>query len=51
MQPVQMWMRVFVPLAVVIRTRCRFGLNCRRLMPVIFVPTPPKYFARPRVVF
>src|SRR4051795_12005247 len=37
-----------VPLGVVIFTRCRFGLNSRRVMPVIFVPTPPRYFALPR---
>jgi len=23
----------------------RFGLNFRRLVPVIFLPTPPRYFA------
>src|SRR5262245_55910789 len=38
-----------VPLGVVIFTRCRFGLNSRRLIPVILVPTPPRYFALPRV--
>ena len=37
-----------VPLAVVIFTRWRLGLNCRRVMPVILVPTPPRYFALPR---
>ena len=47
---VQTWSVLFVPFAVVIRTRCRFGLNCRRVMPVIFVPTPPRYLALPRVV-
>src|SRR4051812_1444270 len=30
--------------------RWRFGLKVRRLMPVIFVPTPPRYFFLPRVV-
>ena len=30
------------------RTFCRFGLNFRRLVPVIFLPTPPRYFALPR---
>ena len=38
-----------VPLAVVTRILCKFGLNLRRVIPVIFVPTPPKYLARPRV--
>ena len=41
---------LFVPFAVVILSVCKFGLNCRREMPVIFVPTPPRYFALPRVV-
>ena len=27
-----------------------FGLNFRFVMPVIFVPTPPRYFALPRIV-
>lgn len=27
----------------------RLGMNRRRVMPVILVPTPPKYFALPRV--
>src|SRR5687767_11414902 len=26
----------------------RFGLNFRRLVPRIFLPTPPRYFALPR---
>lgn len=30
-------------------TRWRLGTNWRRVIPVIFVPTPPKYFALPRV--
>src|SRR5690606_21458654 len=30
-------------------TRCRFGLNLRRAIPVTLVPTPPRYFALPRV--
>jgi hypothetical protein len=46
---VQTRIRVLVPPAVVMRTRWRFGLNSRRLMPVTFVPTPPRYLARPRV--
>jgi hypothetical protein len=28
---------------------CKFGKNRRRVMPVIFVPTPPRYLAFPRV--
>ena len=32
------------------RTRCKFGLNCRLVMPVTLVPTPPRYFALPRIV-
>lgn len=28
---------------------CRFGKKRRRVMPVILVPTPPKYLALPRV--
>ena len=32
------------------RTFCRFGLNVRLLMLVIFLPTPPRYFAFPRRV-
>jgi len=28
---------------------CRLGMNRRRVIPVILVPTPPKYFALPRV--
>ena len=31
------------------RTFCKLGRNCRRVIPVIFVPTPPRYFALPRV--
>ena len=42
-------MFVFVRPTVTFR-RCKFGLNCRRAMPVTLVPTPPKYFALPRVV-
>jgi hypothetical protein len=38
-----------VPLAVVVRTFCKFGKNVRRVIPVIFVPTPPRYFALPLV--
>src|SRR3954462_14617318 len=41
---------LWLPLAVETFTRCRFGLNVRRVMPVTFVPTPPKYFFLPRVV-
>src|SRR6185503_1597856 len=41
---------LLVPLGVVILIRCKFGLNSRRLMPVTFVPTPPRYLALPRVV-
>src|SRR3954468_4376879 len=33
------------------RTVWMFGLNLRCEMPVIFVPTPPRYLALPRVVF
>ena len=40
---------LFVPLLVVIFTRCKFGLNCRRVIPVTLVPTPPRYLALPRV--
>jgi hypothetical protein len=32
------------------RTVCKFGLNCRFEIPVTLVPTPPKYFALPRIV-
>src|SRR3990172_3077216 len=39
-----------LPFGVVTFTRCRFGLNFRRVIPVIFVPTPPRYFFLPRVV-
>src|SRR5262249_35074676 len=42
-------MVLFEP-SIVTRTRCRFGLNWRRLMPVTLVPTPPRYFALPRSV-
>jgi hypothetical protein len=28
---------------------CKLGKNRRRVIPVIFVPTPPKYLALPRV--
>ena len=38
-----------VPFSVEIRTLRRFGLKTRRVMPVTFVPTPPRYLARPRV--
>ena len=31
-------------------TLCRFGLNFRRVIPVILVPTPPRYLGLPRVV-
>jgi hypothetical protein len=41
--------RRLLPSGKTTRTRCRFGLNFRRVIPVIFVPTPPKYFALPRV--
>ena len=40
----------FVPLPTVTRIRWRFGLNFRFVMPVIYVPTPPRYFALPRIV-
>jgi hypothetical protein len=41
---------VFVaPFAAVVRTSCKLGLKARREMPVTFVPTPPRYFALPRV--
>src|SRR5262245_19303795 len=30
--------------------RWRFGLNVRRLKPVVFLPTPPRYLALPRSV-
>ena len=46
---VQTSMLVFV-LPTVTRSRCKFGLNFRRAMPVTLVPTPPKYLALPRVV-
>src|SRR5262245_47128765 len=41
---------LWAPLAVTTLTRCRFGLNVRRVMPVILVPTPPRYFFLPRMV-
>lgn len=41
---------VLVPCPTVTRRRWRFGLNFRREMPVTFVPTPPRYFALPRIV-
>ena len=47
MQRVQTKIDVLVPWPMVTRTFCRFGLNCRRAMPVTLVPTPPKYFALP----
>ena len=47
---VHTWTALWLPFAVETFTRCKFGLNVRRLMPVIFVPTPPKYFFLPRVV-
>src|SRR5688572_16973346 len=34
---------------VAILSVCRLGMNLRRVMPVILVPTPPKYLALPRV--
>src|SRR4051794_10817076 len=43
-------MCVVVPLGSQMWMRCRFGLNVRREMPVHLVPTPPRYFALPRVV-
>ena len=42
--------RLVAPLGVETFTRCKFGLNLRRVMPVTLVPTPPKYFCLPRVV-
>src|SRR5262249_49880051 len=41
---------LLVPFAVVMCTRCKLGLNCRREMPVTLVPTPPRYLAFPRMV-
>ena len=41
---------VLLVLPTVACTVCRFGLNWRREMPVILVPTPPKYLALPRMV-
>lgn len=38
-----------VPFAVVTLMRCKFGLNLRRVIPVILVPTPPKRLGFPRV--
>ena len=40
---------LFVPLGNVTWTFCRLGTNLRRVIPVFFVPTPPRYFALPRV--
>jgi hypothetical protein len=37
------------PLGIEALITCRLGKNRRRVMPVIFVPTPPKYLALPRV--
>ncbi len=37
------------PVVVVTLTRCKFGLKVLFVIPVIFVPTPPKYLALPRV--
>ena len=50
MQRVQTRAVRFVPLGVVIWIVCRLGRNVRREMPVTLVPTPPRYFALPRVV-
>src|SRR3954451_17518903 len=50
MHCVQTSSALWLPFAVETFTRCRLGLNVRRLMPVTFVPTPPKYFFLPRVV-
>jgi len=49
MHCVQTRSRLGVPSAVVTRTRWRFGRNFRRVMPVIFVPTPPRYLGFPRL--
>ena len=50
MHCVQMRTVLLVPEGVVMRTRCKLGLNVRFEMPVILVPTPPRYFALPRIV-
>ena len=50
MQRVQTLAVRFVPLGVVMWIVCRFGRNVRREIPVTLVPTPPRYFALPRVV-
>ncbi len=47
---VQTSLVALAPLGRVTRRRCRFGLNFRRVIPVIFVPTPPRYFCLPRMV-
>ena len=41
---------IVVPFEVVTLMRCKFGLNLRRVIPVILVPTPPRYLGLPRVV-
>lgn len=46
---VQTRMVLLAPEGSVQWTRWRLGTNWRRVMPVILVPTPPKYFALPRV--
>lgn len=48
-QRVQTHIVLCVPFTDETFTRCRFGLNLRRVIPVIFVPTPPRYLALPRV--
>ena len=47
---VQTSLVALAPLGRVTRSRCKFGLNFRRVIPVIFVPTPPRYFCLPRMV-
>src|SRR4051794_18190576 len=42
-------MRTIWP-SITARTRWMFGRNLRAVMPVTFVPTPPRYLALPRCV-
>lgn len=48
-QRVQTFMVTFEPLGVDTLTDRRLGRKLRRVLPVILVPTPPKYLALPRV--
>lgn len=48
-QLVQTRIILLPPLGNVTCTLCRLGLNLRREIPVIFVPTPPRYLALPRI--